>query len=149
MYKERHEDHIFPAAFRKQTSLLDHAMKTIQSRKALGLVAVTFLLLIAPPGRAESVLPAIAKANVNAPVTITNAGDAWTLSNGIIKLTLRKNNGSVPSIVYHGINIVGHPETWEQLPSGQVTSAVTIDPSRNGGERGEIAVKGINGRMYI
>jgi rhamnogalacturonan endolyase len=40
--------------------------------------------------------------------------------------------------------------TWEQIPSGTVTPSVTIDPAKNGGQRAEVAVKGVNnGRMDI
>ena len=38
---------------------------------------------------------------------------------------------------------------WEQRPSGEVTPSVTIDPAANGGDRAEVAVKGVNGRMDI
>ena len=45
--------------------------------------------------------------------------------------------------------LVRRSEFWEQTPSGQVTASVTIDPAQNGGERAEVAVKGVNGRMDI
>jgi rhamnogalacturonan endolyase len=38
---------------------------------------------------------------------------------------------------------------WEQTPSGQVTQSLTIDPAKNGGDRAEVALKGVNGRMDI
>jgi rhamnogalacturonan endolyase len=98
---------------------------------------------------AQSALPKVAPVTVNAPVVITDNGDSWTMTNGMVKMYVTKRDGNVPQIVYHGVNIVAHKETWEQLPSGTITATVTIDPSTNGGERGEVAVKGINGRMDI
>src|SRR5450631_1393458 len=55
----------------------------------------------------------------------------------------------MPSLIYHGINTMGPGGFWEQVPTGAVTQTLTIDPAKNGGERGEVAVKGVNGRMDI
>ena len=35
------------------------------------------------------------------------------------------------------------------IPFRQVTRTLTIDPATNGGERAEVAMKGVNGRMDI
>jgi rhamnogalacturonan endolyase len=78
---------------------------------------------------------------VNAPVTVTDNGGAWTLDNGIVKATINKRNGRMTSLVYHGINTMGGGGYWEQTPPAR-TSALTIDPAKNGGERAEVAVKG-------
>ncbi len=86
----------------------------------------------------------------DAPVTLTDKGGTWTLDNGIVKATINKRTSNMPSLIYHGVPIVGRSEFWEQVPSGKVTATVTIDPSKNGGERGEVDVKGENsGRMDI
>jgi rhamnogalacturonan endolyase len=53
------------------------------------------------------------------------------------------------SLIFHGINTMNGGGYWEQTPSGQVTRSVTINPAQNGGERGEVSVKGVNGRMDI
>ena len=71
--------------------------------------------------RAADNLPAVAKPNVNAPVTITDNGSTWTMDNGIVKATILKNNGNMQSLIYHGVTIVGRSEYWERTPSGQVT----------------------------
>ena len=122
-----------------------------------------------PAQKAAAVLPKVAKVTVNDPVTLTDNGDTWTLDNGIIKATILKKIGSVQQVMYHGIEMlqpsfqtggdVYHTPptpmgtqipTWEQIPSGTVTPSVTIDPATNGGERAEVAVKGVNnGRMDI
>ena len=99
--------------------------------------------------RAADNLPPVAKPNGNTPVTITDNGANWVMDNGIVKATILKNNSVIQSLVYHGVTVAGQHPNWEQTPSGQVTPSVTIDPAKNGGQRGEVAVKGVNGRMDI
>jgi rhamnogalacturonan endolyase len=120
-----------------------------------GLFASTFLALAlvwssgaAALGAADA-LPKVAKTSVGAPVTVTDNGGAWILDNGIIRATINKNNSNMPSLIYHGINTMGPGGFWEQTPSGAVTQSLTIDPAKNGGERAEVAIKGVNGRMDI
>jgi rhamnogalacturonan endolyase len=110
--------------------------------------ALLTLAVAMPTVRAQS-LPAVAKPNVNAPVTITDNGDSWTMDNGIVKATILKSNGNMNPLIYHGVTVVGQSEYWERTPSGQVTPSVTIDPKANGGQRGEVAVKGVNAPMDI
>ena len=89
--------------------------------------------------------PIVAKPNANAPVKITDNGATWTLDNGIVKAIIDKG-GVIPSLVYHGneiINDTKRPGRWAQGPAGQITPSVTIDPAQNGGERGEVEVKGV------
>ena len=87
----------------------------------------------------------VEKTTVTAPVSLTDNGDSWTLDNGIVKITLAKRDANLSSIVYHGVEILtrGRYSYWEQRPSGTVTARVTIDPASNGGERAEVAVKGL------
>ena len=42
---------------------------------------------------AAHVLPKVEKLAVNAPVTLTDNDDSWTLDNGIIKATIPKRDG--------------------------------------------------------
>ncbi len=92
-------------------------------------------------------LPAIEKAEVSAPVTVADEDRSWTLDNGIVKATISKNNGNMTALLYHGINTMNGGGYWEQTPanSRQLTQTVTIDPSKNGGARAEVAVKGVTG----
>ncbi|HVX84037.1 MAG TPA: polysaccharide lyase family protein [Phycisphaerae bacterium] len=83
-----------------------------------------------------------------APVTVTDNGGTWTMDNGIVKATIDKRNARMPSLVYKGINTMGGGGYWEQSPGGTLTQTVTIDPAKNGGERGEVAVKGVGGRGF-
>ncbi|HUD21365.1 MAG TPA: polysaccharide lyase family protein [Acidobacteriaceae bacterium] len=104
------------------------------------------LTLCAEAQQAAQGLPKVARITVNSPVTLADNGDSWTLDNGILKATLTKRNGNLTALVYHGVSILTHGNCWEQMPSGTVTARVTIDPATNGGERAEVAVKGINPR---
>ncbi len=91
--------------------------------------------------------PVVAPVTVHAPVTLVDNGDSWTLDNGIVKLTVNKTNGTImsSSLTYHGVDITpSRHENWETTPSGNVTARITIDPASNGGERAEVAIKGIN-----
>jgi rhamnogalacturonan endolyase len=83
----------------------------------------------------------------DAPVTVTDNGRTWTLANGIVTATVTKNTGSLASLVFQGIDTMHGGGTWEQTPrnSGQLTNTITIDPAKNGGERAEVAVKGVTG----
>jgi len=85
-------------------------------------------------------------------VTITDNGNSWTLDNGIVKATVNKFDGHMTALVFHGVNTMGGGGTWEQTPRGspQGSNTITIDPKTNGGERGEVAIKGYGGgRMDI
>jgi len=99
--------------------------------------------------QAAHVLPKVEKVTVNAPVTLTDNGDTWTLDNGIVKAAINKSNSHMTSLVFHGTNTMGPGGIWEQTPSGQVTQSLTLDPATNGGDRAEVALKGVNGRMDI
>jgi len=120
-------------------------------RHSLALALIFGALAQSALDAADTALPAIAKSTISAPVTVTDNGNSWTLDNGIVKATINKRNGSMPSLIFHGINTMGDSGgTWEQTPSGQVTQSVTIDPATNGGERAEVSVKGVDsGRMDI
>jgi rhamnogalacturonan endolyase len=82
------------------------------------------------------------------PVSLSRGGDGWEMSNGLVKVRI-SNSGRVESFYYKGHNVLNPRESWKQLPSGTVTRSVTIDPGSNGGQRAEVSVKGVNGRMDI
>jgi rhamnogalacturonan endolyase len=121
-------------------------MKTPLSFDVRSLLAFTFvtLALAGRPACADDALPVVAQSTVNAPVTLSDDGRGWTLDNGIVKATI-SGNGKLTALVYKGINTMAGGGYWEQTPSGQVTQSVTIDPTKNGGERAEVAVKGVTG----
>ncbi len=126
-------------------------MNTKLSAKLRGFLATAFIVLTltAPLLRAVAA-PVVAKPEVKAPVTATDNGTSWTLDNGIVKTTVLKSSGKITSLNYRGFETLGrNSEGWEQYPSGTITASVTIDPAQNGGERAEVAVKGVNGRMDL
>jgi rhamnogalacturonan endolyase len=117
--------------------------------RLLWLAAVLVVAQTAPLLRAGDELPLVAKPAVSAPVTVTDQGATWTLDNGLVRATISKRNSHLTSLVYRGIETMGPGGIWEQTPSGQVTQSLTIDPAKNGGDRAEVALKGVNGRMDI
>jgi rhamnogalacturonan endolyase len=85
-------------------------------------------------------------------VTVTDNGRRWTLDNGIVKVLVDKRNGEMQSLIFKGIDTMGHDQggagNWEQDPSAAaqvngLTDSITIDPAANGGERAEVSIKGV------
>lgn len=113
------------------------------------LAAACIALTLAVPAPHAGAAPVVAKPAINAPVTVADNGASWTMDNGMVKATISKFNSHITSLVYHGVETMGPGGIWEQTPSGQVTRSVTIDPATNGGERAEVDIKGVNGRMDI
>ena len=117
---------------------LSHPIRTLLS--AVLASALSLFLL-----EGASAAPVVGKPNADAPVKITDNGDTWTMDNGIVRAVVDKRGG-IPSLVYHGTEIIGDPKRpgrWAQGPTGRITPSVTIDPAKNGGARGEVEVKGI------
>ncbi len=91
------------------------------------------------------VTPAFAAPKSGA-VTVTDNGDSWTLDNGIVKATVSKDSGLMPSLKYQGAEVLGgNGGSWEHTPKGapHLANTVTIDPGSNGGERAEVSIKGV------
>ncbi len=86
------------------------------------------------------------------PVTVTEDGSVYVLSNGLITARIDQRTGDLLSLQYRGIEIV---EThagraygyWSHDASGgsSHTVSLTIDPRSNGGVRGEVSIKGVAG----
>jgi rhamnogalacturonan endolyase len=118
----------------------------------LSVLMATAFALAAPTLPSAVAAPMVAKSDVSAPVTVTDNGANWTMDNGIVKATISKGNGTMTALVFHGINTMGGGGYWEQTPRGspQLTNTLTIDPTKNGGDRAEVSVKGSGtGRMDI
>jgi rhamnogalacturonan endolyase len=124
-------------------------MKRYTSSGQCGLVAfvVVVLGLAVAVLRADDVGPHVASPEGGRAVTVTDNGRTWTLDNGIVKATINKASGKMSSLIFHGVNTMGGGGTWEQTPENapQLTDTVTIDPRQNGGERAEVAIKGVTG----
>jgi rhamnogalacturonan endolyase len=116
-------------------------------------VACIFAALVmnVPLVSAADTAPIIAKSSPNAPVTVNDDGRMWMLDNGIVKATVNKRNGDLESLVYKGIDTMGHDQGqagyWEEDPSGapDLKQSITIDPTKNGGERAEVSIAGKTG----
>ena len=85
-------------------------------------------------------------------VTVAEDDAAFTLANGIVTARVSKKNGDLLSLQYRGTETLafnsGHSGGyWSHDTTGgtQLLTKVTIDPKANGGERGEVSVKGISG----
>ena len=83
------------------------------------------------------------------PVTVTDSGASYTLSNGYLTATISKTTGDMTSLKVNGLETQGyvsghHAGYWEQNPSGaaRMEAKLTIDPNNNNGERGEVSIKG-------
>jgi rhamnogalacturonan endolyase len=83
------------------------------------------------------------------PVTVTDDGTSFILSNGYLTATINKKTGDMTSLKVYGLETQGyvsghHAGYWEQNPNGaaRMESKVTIDPKTNGGKRVEVSIKG-------
>jgi rhamnogalacturonan endolyase len=99
-------------------------------------------------------LPLHAAPPATAPVTITDDGPTWTVSNGYLTFQVNKRSAdltsiktphtSTPNIELMGYVSGHHAGYWEQSPARapRLEAKVTIDPAVNGGQRAEVSVKG-------
>jgi len=83
-------------------------------------------------------------------VTVSQDEDSFTLANGIVTAQVAKHSGNLTSLKFHGLEMLDagnrQPAYWSHNAArGQTVAAVTIDPQANGGERGEVSIKGISG----
>jgi rhamnogalacturonan endolyase len=83
-------------------------------------------------------------------VTYTDEGNVVVLSNGIVALRINKQDASIRSIVYQGINLLegghgggGHFWSWNAPnfggPNGAAT--LTVDPAANTGNYAEVRIR--------
>jgi rhamnogalacturonan endolyase len=87
-----------------------------------------------------------------AAVTVTDNGDSWTLDNGIVRATIRKNSGFMPSLRYRGQELLnGNGGSWEHTPEGapHLVNSITVDPATDGGARAEVSIKGVTDGGYM
>jgi rhamnogalacturonan endolyase len=97
----------------------------------------------------DLVSPVVEEPTVTQPVTLQDDDASWTLDNGIVRATISKRSSHVTSMRYKDLELMGPGGIWEQMPSGDVKTAITIDPRRIGGSGAEVSIKGVNGRMDI
>lgn len=129
-------------------------MKSVLPISARSLLALALLATAAavPMLHAADAAPAIvvAKPDAKYGVAITDEGNTYLLNNGIVAARVNKRTGELVGLVYKGVDRAGHDQgavgPWEQDPSAaDPTPSITIDPTKNGGERGEVSIKGVTG----
>jgi rhamnogalacturonan endolyase len=82
-------------------------------------------------------------------VTVSETDSSFKLDNGIVVAQVAKRSGDLISLKYQGLEMLDNvsqrqPGYWSHnTERGQKETRVTIDPKNNGGERGEVSVKGI------
>jgi rhamnogalacturonan endolyase len=96
----------------------------------------------------------IAQNLVGPPVTVTDDGPTYTLSNGYLTIKVDKRSGDLvsvktPKTITPNIELMGyvsghHAGYWEQSPAraAREVTSITIDPATVKGDRGEVSVKG-------
>jgi rhamnogalacturonan endolyase len=89
-------------------------------------------------------------AHAQAPVTLTEDAQGYTLANGIVTARILKAGGSLLSLKYKGIETMDTSGRaggyWSHRPGGARTiDEITINPTANGGDRAEVSIKGIAG----
>ena len=88
------------------------------------------------------------------PVTVTDDGPTFTMSNGYLTVQVNKKTGDLTSVktphtVTPNIELMGyvsghHAGYWEQSPAlaAREVASITIDPASVQGARAEVSVKG-------
>jgi rhamnogalacturonan endolyase len=86
------------------------------------------------------------------PVVVSESATEFILANGVLTARVLKKNGDLASLQHHDREMLtdksGHAGAyWSHDTTGgkDLVTRITIDPKANGGERGEVSVKGISG----
>ncbi len=83
-------------------------------------------------------------------VTVSSDENSFTLANGIVSARVAKRSGDLLSLKYDGhemLDVGSHQAAYwsHNAARGEQKTQITIDPASNGGERGEVSIKGISG----
>jgi rhamnogalacturonan endolyase len=122
-------------------------MRLVSPSAPTAVRVIALVALMTPALRAQT-SPAAQGRKLDAAVTVTDDARTFILDNGIVKASIRKNSGSMASLLYKGVETMGgNGGYWEQTPEGAptLTNTVTIDPASNGGARAEVSIKGVTG----
>jgi rhamnogalacturonan endolyase len=104
-------------------------------------VAIAFSVAVLLVTRAAAAEP---------PVTTVDDGSTYTLANGIVTAKVAKRSGDLVSLRFKDLEFLsggsGHPYGyWSHAATApKMTQTITIDPKSNGGERGEVSIKGVS-----
>src|SRR5215469_18149018 len=87
-------------------------------------------------------------------VAITEDTNSFTLDNGIVLARVSKRSGNLTELVYKNLQMFDDRRGssggyWSyDVSRQQRTSRITIEPNSNGGQRGEVSVRGMfSGRL--
>jgi rhamnogalacturonan endolyase len=142
-----------PLTFYRPTSVVSTAKRAVSAKRSKHASVVGFAAALLACVFAAAVGAFAQKGEVaagpNSPVTVTDDGGFFILSNGYLTATISKKTGDMTSLKVNGLETQGyvsghHAGYWEQNPNGadRMEAKVTIDPSANGGERAEVSIKG-------
>ena len=96
-------------------------------------------------------VPAILRAAPDSSVVVSENENSFTLANGIVTAQVSKHSGDLTSLKYKNLEMLDAQSSrqaayWSHNAArGQQITRITIDPKTNGGERGEVSIKGISG----
>lgn len=84
-------------------------------------------------------------------VSVSEDATSYVLDNGIVRARASKQSGDLVSLKYKGLEMLDAQSGracgyWSHNTArGEATARITIDPSRNAGERGEVSIKALSG----
>jgi rhamnogalacturonan endolyase len=96
-------------------------------------------------------LPARLPAAPRTAVSVSENKTTCTLANGLVTARIDKQSGDLLSLEYKNLEMLnakpGRPGGYwsHNAARGRPITRITIDPKKNGGERGEVAITGISG----
>jgi rhamnogalacturonan endolyase len=126
---------------RKKSGKAFVAVLQLSGVKRLNQLVLAVFIMLAPA------LPAAA----NAGVGISEDQDSFTLTNAFVTARVSKRSGDLTSLRFKGMEMLdgksarGSAYWSHDVSRGQRESRITIDPAANGGDRGEVSIKGISG----
>jgi rhamnogalacturonan endolyase len=83
------------------------------------------------------------KITTASPVTITEKGQDFILSNNTLTARIDKHSGTLFSLTFNGTETLAGIAYWSHsAASPQTVDSITIDPTKNNGQRGEVSIKG-------
>jgi rhamnogalacturonan endolyase len=100
---------------------------------------------------AIAMLPALLRAESRPAVSVSEDEFSFTLDNGIVTAQVAKRSGDLTLLKYKNLEMLDARSSrqaayWSHNAArGQQQTGISIDPKTNGGERGEVSIKGISG----
>jgi rhamnogalacturonan endolyase len=93
--------------------------------------------------------PSLRAAAPKSAVAVVEDENSFTLTNGLVRARVAKRSGDLISLKYQDLELLDASSArpsgyWSHDASrGERTTRITIDPKANGGQRGEVSVKGV------